>query len=288
MAQSQSILVAPLPKALVKFATPIAAFLLTSFFILLDFPYHHLTSRVTSAASQALGVEIDASASSLTFGLDGIGFRFDDVRVELPTGDVYDLDFARLGAGWSPSWLMATPTLFFELATPFGDAEGSFRMGDELSGSGSITDASLDELNFLEQMLPVRITGTLSAEADLETSGGEPLGALSFKLLDGKIGHPDMPVTIPFTELEGTLAFGGDQFVDVEAFNLLGPLLNLSISGRVEHTDDNGDRALDLELNFSDVAPGVRSMVEMLGVTVGRDGTLKLRLGGTLDNPSML
>jgi type II secretion system protein N len=284
MAQSESIFVAPLPKALVKFATPIAALLLTTFFILWDFPYHHLTSRVTAA----LGVEFEAANSRLTVGFDGIGFRFDDVRVELPTGDVYDLDWARVGAGWSPSWLVATPTIFFEIASPIGAAKGSFRMGDDPSGSGSITDAPVGELSFIKSLLPILITGTLSAEAELETSGGEPLGPLSFKLQDGTIDHPDMPIEIPFTELAGRLAFGGEQFVKVEAFDLLGPMLNLSISGKVEHPATNGDRAIDLELNFTDVAPGVRSMVQMLGISVEKDGTLTLEIGGTLDNPSLL
>ena len=56
MAKTESILIAPLPKSLAKFGIPIAAFLLTTFFILLGFPYHHLTNRITAGAGQALGV----------------------------------------------------------------------------------------------------------------------------------------------------------------------------------------------------------------------------------------
>lgn len=287
MAQNESILVAPLPNSLVKFGTPIAAVLLTSFFILLDFPYHHLTHRAAAVASQALGLEIEAMESGLSFGLDGIGFRFEDVRVETPSGDFYDLDAARFGAGWSFSWFWGTPTLFFAVDSTLGHAQGTFRTGDDPSGSGSITEASLGDLDILKNLLPVQITGTLNAEGDIATSAGGPEGVLSFDLKDGLIGHPSLPIEIPFETLHGLFAFGGDQFVTVEAFDLLGPMLNFSLKGTVGRADAIGDGVLDLDISFKDVAPQMRSIAEMLGAKVRSDGTSNLHIGGTASNPSM-
>ncbi|MCH7868453.1 MAG: type II secretion system protein GspN [Myxococcales bacterium] len=287
MAKTESILIAPLPKSLAKFGIPIAAFLLTTFFILLDFPYHHLTNRITAGAGQALGVEIEAANSGLTFGLDGIGFRFEDVRVETPIGDVYDLDFARFGAGWSTSWFFATPTVFFEVDSSFGHARGTIRMDADASGSGSIAGARIGELSFLDELLPVEITGTLDAEGNIETTDDVAQGGLSFDLKDGSISHPGMPIEVPFETIHGLFVFGGEQFLSVEAFDLLGPVLNFSASGTVGHGEAIGDRALDLDIEFKDVAPQMRSMIELLGVSVKRDGRAKLHIGGSISQPEM-
>jgi type II secretion system protein N len=287
MTKSDSIFVAPLPKSLVKFGTPIAALLLTSMFIIAGFPYHHLTNRVTAIASRALSVEIDAAQSGLTFGLDGLGFRFEDIRVETPTGDYYDLDAARLGAGWSTSWFTATPTVFFEIRSFYGDAHGTYRMGDDASWSGAMTDVTLDDLGFLEQLLPIQITGTLNARGDVATSDGELQGPLTFAFKQGILEHPSFPMEIPFETLRGQLVFGEGQYLTIETFELSGPVLNFTVNGTLGKAESIVDGPLDLDVEFKDVAPETRNMLRMLGASVGPDGNSKLHIGGSFDNPVM-
>lgn len=285
MAQSESIFVAPLPKPLLMIGTPIAALLLTAFFILLGFPYHHLTNRAAAAAADRLGVEIETADSGLTFGLDGPGLFFQDISIETPTGEVYNLDSARFGPAWSLSWLSATPTIFFEVHSPLGDGEGILRTGDDPSGSGSIRDLSLAQLTFLEPLLPFKITGTLNAQGDLETRDGMPHGPVSFDLRDGLLGHPNMPVEIPYATIRGALAFGGEQLLSVETFDLLGPMINFSVSGTVGRAEPLRDSTLDLDIAFKNVSPQLGSIIEALGASLGRDGLSKLHIGGTLGDP---
>ncbi len=287
MAQSESILIAPLPKPVVKFGTPIAAVLLTGFFILWGFPYHHLTNRVAALAASNLGVEIRTVDSGLTFGFDGPGFRFQGISVETPGGEIYQLDSARLGPAWSLSWLTATPTLFFEVHSELGNAEGSVRTGDDASWSGSIADLKLAELTFLETMLPFTITGTLNAEADVESQDGVPHGPLSFDLREGLVGHPNMPIAIPYDTIRGALAFGGEQRLSIESLELLGPLLNFSATGSVGQADSMADSPLDIDIAFKNVPPQLRPIVESIGGRVERDGSSKLHIGGTVAEPAV-
>ena len=285
MAQPQSILIAPLPKPVVKFGTPIAAVLLTSFFILWGFPYHHLTNRVATEAASSLGVEIQAADSGLTLGLAGPGFQFRDISVKVPTGETYQLDSARLGPAWSLSWLTATPTLFFEIHSELGNAEGTARTGDDASLSGSVSDLALADLTFLETLLPMEITGTLNAQADVESRDGVPHGPITFDLRDGLLGHPMIPVEIPYDSIQGALAFGGEQRLSVETFELLGPLLSFKATGSVGQADSLVDSPLDIDIEFKKVPPQMRSVVEAIGGRVGRDGSSKLHVGGTVGQP---
>ncbi len=286
MARNESILAAPLPKPVIRIGTPIAAVLLTSFFIVLGFPYHHLTNRVAARVAATLGVEIAAAESGLTLGRQGPGFRFENVSVALPTGETYDLDSARFGAAWSLSWFVADPSFFFAVRSPLGTADGTFRFGNDVAWSGSISETSLTELTFLEQLLPFGVTGTLDARGDVATREGLPQGPLSFDLRDGSLSHPDIPLDIPYATIHGAVSFGGEQFVSIETFDLLGPMLNLSVSGTIGLAEEFSDRPLDLNVGFKDVAPQMRSIVGALGAKVQRDGTSQLHVTGTPGNPA--
>jgi type II secretion system protein N len=285
MSQSESILIAPLPKPVVRIGTPIAAILLTGFFILWGFPYHHLTNRVAAMAGDTLGVEMRATESGLTIGLDGPGFRFRDIRVETRSGEVYQLESIRLGPAWSLSWFTATPTLFFDVESEIGNSAGTVRTGDAPAWSGSIGELSIDELTFLETMLPITLTGTLNAEGDLESSDGVPTGPFTFDLQDGLIGHPIFPLDIPYKTIQGAVAFGGEHLLSIESFELIGPLLSFNVGGSVGQADSIDNSPLDLDIEFKNVPPQMRSILQSIGGRVGRDGSSKLHVSGTLTNP---
>jgi type II secretion system protein N len=285
MTQSESILIAPLPKWVVKFGTPIAAIALTSFFILLGFPYHHLTNRIAASFASSIGVEIESADSGLTFGLAGPGFEFEDIRIETQTGDVYRLDDAQLGPAWSLSWFTGTPTLFYEAHSVLGESQGTVRTGAEIGWEGSIANLTLADLTFLETMLPFSLTGTLSAEGDVQSPGGVPQGPLSFDLHDGVLGHPNLPQDVPYKTIQGKLAFGGEQRVSVETFELTGPLVTFSAAGSVGQADTMLNSPLDIDITLKNVRGQMRSIVQLMGGRVEQDGSSKMHIGGTFNNP---
>ncbi|MCP5045374.1 MAG: type II secretion system protein GspN [bacterium] len=285
MTQTESIFLTPVPKSIRVAGIPLAAFALTTFFILLGFPYHHLTDRAAAMASQALGVEITAADSGLSPGLDGPGFRFDDITVETPTGDIYPVDSMRFGPAWALSWFVADPTIFFEINSRLGHASGKVRTGDNAAWSGTASDVNLSDLAFLETLLPVKLTGTLNADADVHTVDGELAGPVGFAVRDGILTQPAMPVDLSFETIDGTIIFGGEAMLRIESFELAGPMLRLTATGEVGQGETLDERPLDLDLEFVDVTPQIRSVVETFGIRLGTDGSARLHIGGTLSKP---
>jgi len=287
MAQIQSILLAPLPRSLRLIGIPIAAFVLTTFFVLLGFPYQHLTSRATAMASQALEVEIEAASSGLTLGLAGPGFRFEGLRVETPTGDVYSIDDVRFGAAWALSWFVLEPTLFVDVDSRLGKANGTIRIGDVSGWEGSFSAVQLSEIPFLESLLPVQLTGTLDADGSLHSVDGNYVGPLDFEIRQGVVAHPALALDLPFETLGGAMVFGGEAMVTIESFSLVGPMLEFDALGTIGNGTSFDQRALDLDLRLTDLKPEVSMLVESFGITATADGTASFHIGGTGGAPDV-
>ncbi len=292
MAQTSSLLTSPLSRTARVLGIPLAAVLLTTLFILIGFPYHHLTGRATAFASRALGVDITAADSGLSPGLDGPGFRFGTIRVETPNGDVYRVERARFGPAWSLSWITLTPTYFFEVESAIGSTEGRIRLGDELAWRGSVRDADLEELRFLARWMPIKLTGELGGEGDIETTETGFAGPLQFQAQEGALGHEALPLDIPFETLDGDLLFGGSddagksRLVAIQNFALEGSMLHLKASGSVGHAENAMEAPLDIQLDLSNVQPRIRQLIEPFGVRIDAQGKSSVRVSGTLTQPS--
>lgn len=291
MAEVASILTQPLSRGARVVGIPLAAFLLTLFFILLGFPYHHLTDRATAFASRALGVEITAADSGLSPGLDGPGFRFGSVRIETPSGEVYRVDRARFGPAWSLSWFSLTPTVFYEIESALGSTAGKLRLDDSTGWAGDIVDADLDALEFVRNALPVKLTGSLSATGDI--AGGEAgyTGPLEFRLRKGILAHEAFPLEIPFESLDGVVrlgdaASGPDLLAEIERISMIGPMFRLNVAGTVGRGEPASEAPLDLRLELSEVQREIRSMIEPFGVRIDAEGRGSMRIGGTFGNPT--
>lgn len=285
MPDTDSLLTAELPRRLRGIGIPLAAVALTSFFILLGFPYHHLTNRAAAQAATSLGVEIEAEDSGFTIGFDGIGFRFRDIEVNTANGDTYPLDTLRFGPAWSLRWFLLDPILFFELDSTLGHAEGKVATGDALNARVSIRDAVLTKLPFLAQSLPVQLTGTLSADADVQTVAEEFEGPIAFDLKDGTIQSAGLPTEIAFDTVHGEVTLGGEQLVTIQAFELLGPMFNVEATGRVGKAATAPARPLEFDIHFSDILAPLRGMIQGLGAKVTANGTADLRVRGTVAAP---
>ena len=100
----------------------------------------------------------------------------------------------------------------------------------------------------------------------------------------GRLAHPQLPMAIPFEELNGDLEFGGESLLEIASFELKSPMGTGSLKGKVGHAPDPSQAPLDLELAVQ-VAQGVRGSLTSQGVRVGRDGELKYKISGTAANP---
>ena len=285
MPDTQSILTADLPKAVRVVGIPFAAIFLTLFFVVIGFPYHHLTDRAEKMVGGILGVEIDAADSGLTVTLRGPGFRFSDINIETPVGDIYPVDTMRFGPAWSFSWFSLVPTIFFDVDSPIGQAEGTLGISDGANGEGTITDAALSKLPFLAAMLPFATSGTLSATASIQTIDGALDGPVAFDLVDGEFKHESLPLELAYDTLHGEITFGGEHWLNLDTVELLGPMLNLTIKGTIGHPVKNQDRPLDLAVQVSDVLGPMRSPIESLGVKLDSKGAGKAHIGGTTSAP---
>jgi type II secretion system protein N len=285
MADTESILTARLPEKLKSLGVPLAATALTLFFIVIGFPYHHLTNQAAAFLSESLGVEFEAADSGFTVGLNGPGFRFNEINLATQTGDIYALDALRFGPAWSLSWFTLEPTLFFEIQSPLGDAEGKVSPSDNPRIDASIQNAILNDIAFLEQSLPFKLTGTMSAEASIESVNDHYDGLFSFDLADGNLSTEALPTEIAYETVHGEVVMGGEYFAALTAFELRGPMFNANIKGHITNGDTPADRSIDLDLTFTDILPPLQATIEALGAQVTPEGTAKILIGGTLEVP---
>jgi len=285
MADTESILTARLPRKLRGLGIPLAATALTLFFIVIGFPYHHLTNQAAATVGESLGVEFEAGDSGFTFGLNGPGLRFNNIDLATQTGDTYALDALRFGPAWSLSWFMLEPTLFFEIESPLGNAEGKISPGENPSIDATIQNAILTDIAFLEQALPFKLTGTMSAQASIESANDHYDGPFSFDLADGNISTEALPAEIAYDTVHGEVMMGGEYFVAISTFELLGPMFNANMKGHISNGVAEADRSINFDLTFSDILPPLQATIEALGAKVDPDGTAKIHIGGTLEAP---
>ncbi|MFT5444270.1 MAG: type II secretion system protein N [Myxococcota bacterium] len=285
MANSESFLTAPLPKPLLRIGVPVAAICLTSFFIVLGFPYHHLANSMAASVGENIGVEIETSDASLTMGTDGVGFRFDGVTIETTSGAVYHLDTARLGPAWALSWFTAVPTLFATLHSPYGDVAGTYRTGDDSHWAGTVTDLALDDLEFVKRALPIGLTGLLTSTVDIGYEEGVLVGPGSILLKDGVISHPSAPREVPYSSITSAFVFGGDEMLTVDSFTMDSSELKLNGSGTVGNAETLQQSQLDLSIALTDVAPLYRGVAQAMGVKVDPQGAADVKISGTVAVP---
>lgn len=285
MANSESFLTAPLPKPLLRIGVPIAAICLTSFFIVLGFPYHHLANGMAARLGESIGVEIETTDASLTMGADGVGFRFDGVTVETTAGEIYHLDTARLGPAWALSWFSLVPTLFASVTSQYGDVTGTYRAGEDAHCACTVTNASLDDLEFVRRMLPIGLTGLLTSTVDIGYAQGVLVGPGSIQLTDGAISHPSAPQEIPFASITSTFALGGDQMLTVDSFTMDSSQLKLNGSGTVGNAETLQQSQLDLSIALTELTPIYRGLAHTVGVTVDSKGAADIKISGTVAAP---
>jgi type II secretion system protein N len=271
------------PRKLHIFGIAVAAILLTGAFAYLRFPYDRLAASLSSRLT-ALGLGVEIGGMSPALSLAGPGLAAQDVRIHRSDGSLFKIDQVRIRPAWSLAWLMLRPALHLELETPQGQLEGVAVLRGPQRFTGEIREVDLTELIGSQQLAGASLEGKASFDIDVALEEAGPSGPVKIHARNGVLSHPQLPMAIPFEELNGDLEFGGDSLLEIASFELKSPMGTGSLKGKVGHAPDPSQAPLDLELAVQ-VAQGVRGSLTSQGVRVGRDGELHYKISGTAATP---
>ena len=260
-----------------------AAVLLTGTFAYLRFPYERLAASIAARLDDA-GVRVEIGRLRADPTLAGPGLAAEDLKVTRQDGSVLRIESLRLRPAWSLSWLTARPALHLHLASPQGELEGVAVLWGPQRFSGALREVDLQELLGADLLAGARLEGRANLDLDVALEESGPTGPVRILAKDGVLSHPQLPMAIPYQELHGDLALGGESWLQISDLQLSSPLGTGSLRGTVGRAPDPRQAPLDLELAVQ-VAQGVRSSLTSQGVRVGRDGQLHYKISGTASAP---
>jgi type II secretion system protein N len=289
MSKTESFLTAPLPRPALYFGVPTAFVVLTTFFIILGFPYDALVKNLSIRAENSMEMQLDVGDVDFQLGLLGPAFNFESVRLEAKGGPEIVLDELYIRPAWSFSWLRLAPAFYLDVETPIGSAQGVATLGAARAWKGEFTEIDLESIPFLQSSSTgIELAGVLDAVGDLVFEDGALSGTLEFNARDGDLSHTAVPMGMPYKELKGDLEFGGDDLVVINQVEVLSPMLEARIDGRVGQAESIQDAELDINLSFSKVDPTtVLPLLQGAGAKVSADGTATMHVGGLFSAPDI-
>ncbi len=282
MAQTESILVAPLPKPLLTVGIPVAFMWLTLAFIILGFPYDALVENFAARLENSYGVKLYIGDVDLQLGLLGPGFRIEDVSTRLPDGTSYELDHLYIRPAWSLSWLRGDPAVFLDIDTPIGGARGTAILGSMQGWDGELREVDMSQVPYLNDPASgLEMSGTLNATTDFLIGADGLVGEVEFEATDGVALHSSLPMGIPYESWEGEIVFGGDTRMKIESMELKSAYLNVRLSGTFGAAPQWEQSELDLELQLSEIDPNLRPIISGAVTRVADDGSASASIQGT-------
>lgn len=275
-----------LPRSLRVFGIPLAGFFFFSLFLYLGFPFDRLGSRIASEIRNSYGIEVEFRELNPRLQFAGPGIEANAVHTTFPNGAVYDFDRVRLRPAWSTSWFRGDPAVHLDVTSPIGDARGTLVLGEAGAWYGDFESVAVSRLPLEGITTLARIGGLVDARVDVQVGEEGPEGDATFTIKDGSLGIAEFPIEIPFETLTGELHFGDEHFVSIQKFEFDGPMVSGSVSGNVVRAPRFANAPLRLEADL-DVKPAMRASVKSSGISVGRDGSAKLRISGTVSQPNI-
>lgn len=261
----------------------LAAVVLTAVFMYVRFPYDRLAERIASKLEATSPWRVDLVDPGPRPTLFGPGVSAGPVRVQHSNGLRLDLDTLVLRPAWSTSWLRLTPAIHFDIESTTGNATGTLTLDDPPHLEAGIEDADLAAPFGAGASESLILTGQLDADLDLSLAQPGPEGPVHLTARQGSIGHPVMPLDLPFDRLDAVLLWGGNAWLHIESANIQSPMLTGELQGTVGKPPGGPlDVRLDLEPDDS-----ARAMLQSQGLRIGRDGRLSLQLGGSTSQPTL-
>lgn len=262
----------------------LAAALLTGFFAYLRFPYDRVSESLSARFEQA-GVHVEIGRIAPSFQLAGLGWQAEAVQITRLDGTRIQLDRVRVRPAWSLAWLMLRPALHIDLESPLGGLDGTVVVWRPLAFQGTLRDVNLAELKTLGlNFAGTGLEGHAQIDIDLAFAPEGPQGVVHVDAKDGVVSHPELPMAIPYEQLQGEMVFGGPNWVAIPGLELKSPLGHGTLSGTVGQAPDPSQSPLALKLAVQ-VAESIRGSLGSQGVRVGRNGEIQVEVTGTTSAP---
>jgi type II secretion system protein N len=263
--------------------------LLTALFFVLRFPVDRFRGALVAQLAAVTGADATVGALAARPGLGGLTLVAAPVSARWPGGARLELERAALRPAWSLSWLRGRPALHLDLRAPVGALSGTLWPGDPAAFDGELEGVALEQLppELLALAEGIALTGRLDAEVGLEQRAGRLVGELELALADGSFSAPGAPVAVPFESLDAEIRLAESGAVEVGSARLDGPMLSGEARGQIGAAASVDLAPLAFEADLEVVDPTLRSWLAPLGVAVDPSGRAKLRIGGTLAEPTV-
>jgi type II secretion system protein N len=264
----------------------LAALSLVVLFIYIGFPYEALGDFAGRKLRNERGIDLQFASAGPHLSAAGPGIELTGVRAELEDGKILRLDRARLRPAWSLSWFQGEPSIYTEFESGGGQLSGAFRIGDAVGFTGELRHVEVAELPFADNWPGASLEGVLDARVEVSVVDGALDGIVDFDARDGAIALPGVPMAIPFSELTGHLALGGDEILTIREMQIHGPLIEGTISGTVGRPSRGGDPPLQIEVQLQ-VKTALARPLGRAGLRVEPDGRIDVHISGTLSEPTV-
>lgn len=264
-----------------------AAILLTGAFVVSGFPYDRLTPRIAQTIEAATGARVSIGRLGLGVAWLGPELRAWDVDLTTPGGRRVPIERLRVHPAWSLSWLRGMPSLVVAVRSPFGEIDGTVRIGAQPAFDGTLKHFDLAQLP-LDLLAPgASLEGRGDAEIDLSLAENGADGTARVDVTQGSFGLPLLPIGVPFDGVHGVFTLGGETLAKIDAFELVGPLLQVSAKGTLGQAPAATLAPLAIEAQIEVRDANARSLLQAQGVRLGPDGKASLSIGGTLADPQV-
>jgi len=274
-----------LPRPLLWLGLPVAGVLLTAFFVFLQFPFDRFRETLADQAGRALGAEVLVGELAPAWGLAGPGLEAREVRVAWPDGERARATRVGVRPAWSLAWLRGRAALRLDAESDAGAAAGTLVLGEPAAWDGRVRDFDLERLP--EGLLGPAgaLSGRLDLDADLRLEPAGPVGEAHFEAREGSLQVPTLPFALPYTALEGTLRFHEDGSFEVEDVVLDGPMVSARLSGGGAAASSLSRAPLDLDLHLEVRDRNLRPALQNAGLRLRPDGTMDVKVRGTVASP---
>jgi type II secretion system protein N len=264
--------------------TALFALGLTTFFVLISFPYGRYGAWLASRLGASLGADVRALEVVPSLSWGGPVLRASQVTVQLQDGRRLDFEELRVRPAVSTSWLWLDPALRIWIESADGQVDGTFWLGESSSFSGELKDVDVEVLASHAAPDGLDLRGRADVELDVESGPEGLLGVVSLEAREGSVAFPPYGLPVPFEELRGRFELDPESGVRVTVFELEDPALSLHAEGTLGAEPSLEQGRLDLQGELEVRNPGMRAVLAD-AVRLDREGHAQLRLQGTLSRP---
>jgi len=274
------------PRPLLAIGVPCAGVLLIAIFLIDGFPYDQLGAQIVRRIEQSQGVRLVIGELAPDMQLAGPALTVTGMRATLPSGDLLQIDRALVRAAWSTSWLTGSPAVHLELEGPAGGAVGTLRWNGSTSWNGTVWDVEVGSPPLADLVPVVGLDGRLDASGDVQTGELGSDGTIYFEVRDGSLSLPNVSVALPFELLSGDLELGGDDYLILDSIRIEGSVVSGTGHGKIARAETFEQAPVSIELELS-IDSALSRKVRAAGLRVGRRGQTKVRISGTVAQPTI-